>query len=95
MPDKHQPEEGKRKVVENLTHTATQEMRSRRSRALNDNYASLLEHYGLRSTRINRNQSHENGDAKQGHHRLKDTVDQALILRGSRDFDTGWIKAVD
>ena len=68
------------------TSAATHEMR--RSRALNDNYAALLDHYGLRSTRINRGQSHENGVAEQGHYRLKDAVDQALILRGSRDFHT-------
>ena len=67
----------------------THEIRRSRARALNDNYAALLEHYGLRSTRINRGQSHENGVAEQGHYRLKDAIDQALILRGSRDFDTG------
>ncbi len=70
------------------TSAATREMRRSRGRALNDNYASLLDHYGLRSTRINRGQSHENGVAEQGHYRLKDAVDQALILRGSRDFHT-------
>ena len=67
----------------------THEIRHSRARALNDNYAALLDHYGLRSTRINRGQSHENGVAEQGNHRLKDAVDQALILRGSRNFDTG------
>ena len=63
-------------------------MRRSRGRAPNDNYAALLDHYGLRSTRINRGQSHENGVAEQGHYHLKDAVDQALILRGSRDFHT-------
>ena len=63
-------------------------MKRSRGRALNDNYAGLLDHYGLRSTRINRGQSHENGVAEQAHYRLKDAIDQALILRGSRDFDT-------
>ena len=48
----------------------------------------LLEHYGLRATRINRGKSHENGVAEHAHYRLKDAVDQALILRGSRDFHT-------
>ena len=71
------------------TSAATHEMRRSRGRALNDNYAALLEHYGLRSTRINPGQSHENDVAEQGHYRLKDAIDQALILRGSRDFDTG------
>ena len=70
------------------TSAATHELRSSRGRALNDNYAALLDHYGLRSTRINRGQSHENGVAEHAHYRLKDAVDQALMLRGSRDFDT-------
>ena len=70
------------------TSAATHEMRRSGGRALNDNYAALLEHYGLRCTRINRGQSHENGVAEQGHYRLKDAIDQALMLRGSRDFDT-------
>ena len=70
------------------TSAATHEMKRSRGRALNDNYTALLEHYGLRSTRINRGQSHENGVAEQGHYRLKDAIDQALMLRGSRDFDT-------
>ena len=63
-------------------------MKHSRGRALNDNYAALLDHYGLHSTRINRGQSHENGVAEQGHYRLEDALDQALILRGSRDFNT-------
>ena len=63
-------------------------MRRSLGRVLNDNYAALLDHYGLRSTRINPGQSHENGVAEQGHCRLKDAIDQALILRGSRDFHT-------
>ena len=70
------------------TSAATHEMKRSRGRALNDNYAALLDHYGLRSTRINRGQSHENGVAEHAHYRLKDAVDQALILRGSRDFHT-------
>ena len=70
------------------TSAATHELRSSRGRALNDNYGALLDHYGLRSTRINPGQSHENGVAEHAHYRLKDAIDQALILRGSRDFDT-------
>ena len=69
------------------TSAATHEVKRSRGRALNDNYAALLDHYGLRSTRINPGQSHENGVAEHAHYRLKDAIDQALILRGSR-FDT-------
>ena len=70
------------------TSAATHEMRRSCGRALNDAYQALLDHYGLRSTRINPGQSHENGVAEQGHYRLKDAIGQALILRGSRDFHT-------
>ncbi len=70
------------------TSAATHEMKRSRGRALNANYAALLEHYGLRSTRINPGKSHENGVAEHAHYRLKDAVDQALIMRGSRDFHT-------
>ena len=47
-----------------------------------------MDHYGLRSTRIHRGQSHETGVAEHWHYRLKDAIGQAIILRGSRDFDT-------
>ena len=70
------------------TSAATHEVKRSRGRALNDNYAALLDHYGLWSTRINRGQSHENGVAEHAHYRLKDAIDQALILRGGRDFNT-------
>ena len=63
-------------------------MKRSRSRALNDAYAELLDHYGLCSTLINAGESHENGVAEQAHYRLKDALDQALMLRGSRDFDS-------
>ena len=53
------------------TSAATHELRSSRGRALNDNYAALLDHYGLRSTRINPGQSHENGVAEHAHCRCR------------------------
>ena len=57
-------------------------------RALNDSYAELLQHYGMESTLTNSGKAHENGVAEQAHYRLKDALDQALMLRGSRDFDS-------
>jgi hypothetical protein len=50
-------------------------------------YSSLLRHYGLQAQAINVRQAHENGDCEQSHHRFKTALDQALMLRGSRDFD--------
>ena len=49
-------------------------------------YQALLDHYGLAGQKIQAGKAHENGDVEQSHHRFKVAVDQALMLRGSRDF---------
>ena len=67
---------------------ATHELKRSGGRALNERFASLLSHYGLGSTRIHPGRSHENGVVEQAHHRLKSALAQALVIRGSRDFET-------
>ena len=49
-------------------------------------YEGLLRHYGLTGQKIQAGQAHENGDIEQRHYRFKQAVDQALMMRGSRDF---------
>jgi hypothetical protein len=49
-------------------------------------YQGLLAHYGIEGQAIQPRQANENGDVEQSHHRFKQAVDQALMLRGSRDF---------
>lgn len=49
-------------------------------------YEGLLRHYGMEGRKIQAGQAHENGDIEQRHHRYKRALDQALMLRGSRDF---------
>jgi Mu transposase-like protein len=49
-------------------------------------YAGLLGYYGIEMEKIQAEQPHENGDAEQSHRRFKEGVEQALLLRGSRDF---------
>jgi Mu transposase, C-terminal domain len=49
-------------------------------------YQDLLDHYRLEGCKTNPNSPHENGDVEQRHHRFKRAVDQALLLRNSRDF---------
>jgi len=51
-------------------------------------FAALCAHYGLESTRNNRGESHENGGIESPNGHFKTKVDQALLLRGSRDFAT-------
>lgn len=49
-------------------------------------YAALMDHYGTTSERINVRCANENGDVESSNGHLKNRVDQALLLRGSRDF---------
>jgi transposase InsO family protein len=56
-------------------------------RELTRRYKALLDHYGVRSTRIAPGKSHENGVVEKSHHLLKSQIEQALVLRGSRDFE--------
>jgi len=49
-------------------------------------YTALLTHYRLTGEAIQPGKAHENGDVEQRHHRFKVALDQALMLRGSRDF---------
>ena len=57
-------------------------------RELNRRYATVLQHYGVKSTRIEPGESHQNGVAEKAHDVLKSALDQELVLRGSRDFAT-------
>ncbi len=51
-------------------------------------YKALMNHYELCPEHINVSSGNENGDVEQRHHRFKRAVDQELMLRGSRDFES-------
>ena len=55
-------------------------------RELNQRFAGVLDHYQLRSTRIEPGKSNQNGAVEKANHLLKSAIEQALIVRGSRDF---------
>lgn len=57
-------------------------------REFNRRWAAVLSHYGLRGTRIRPGESHENGVVEKANHVLKRDIEQDLVLRGSRDFDS-------
>jgi hypothetical protein len=65
---------------------ATHELPRSGGRALTRRYQGLLDHYGLKSTRISPSRAHENGVVEQAHRRTKSILAQMLVLRGSRDF---------
>ena len=50
-------------------------------------FAALAAHYGMTPTRNNRGIAHENGSIESRHGHIKDRIEQALMLRGSADFD--------
>jgi hypothetical protein len=49
-------------------------------------YQALLSHYNLDGFKINPGKANEDGDIEQRNNRFKRALDQALMLRGSRDF---------
>jgi len=51
-------------------------------------YEALCTHYGMQPTRNNRGMAHENGAIESQHGHLKRVAGQALLLRGSADFDS-------
>ncbi len=67
---------------------ATHELKKTGGRSLTTRFQAILDHYDVRSTRIQPGESHENGVVEQRHYRTKRAVAQALVVRGSPDFDS-------
>ena len=53
-----------------------------------ERYKELLAHYGLEGQKIRPRKANENGDVEQAHNQLKRALDQNLMLRGSRNFES-------
>ena len=62
----------------NLTRDAREDLTQR--------YEALVAHYGMEPTRNNLGVAHENGSIESAHGHLKRAIEDALLLRGSRDF---------
>jgi len=62
----------------NLTADAQEDLTQR--------YQSLMRHYGMEPSRNNTGIAHENGSVESAHAHLKQALEDALLLRGSRDF---------
>lgn len=56
---------------------------------LTEHYQGLLRHYQMKGQSTQAGRPNENGDVEQSHYRIKRALEQALLLRGSRDFATG------
>jgi hypothetical protein len=69
--------------TDNLS-AATKAAKSKR--VFTQNWQEVMYHYGVTPSRNNPGVSHENGSVEKSHDLLKKAIDQALMLRGSRDF---------
>lgn len=76
----------KRHRTDNLS-AATHELQDG-GRGFNERYLAALSHYGMEADANTPGRGHENGDVEQAHHRFKRSVEQALLLRGSREFSS-------
>lgn len=54
---------------------------------LTQRYEDLMQHYGITPTRNNPGVAHENGSIESPHGHLKRALEDALLLRGSPDFE--------
>jgi transposase len=71
--------------TDNLS-AAVQTIAADGQRTWTDRYSALMQHYGMTPSTNTPGEAHENGDVEQAHFRFKEAVDQALRVRGSRDF---------
>jgi hypothetical protein len=74
------------RVRQDNLSAATHELVKTGGRGLTRRFADVVAHYGFQSSRIRPGESHENGVVEKAHHLLKSALEQALLLRGSRDF---------
>lgn len=70
--------------TDNLS-AATHDLKDGR-RAFNERYLGAMAHYGVEADRNTPGRAHENGSVEQAHYRFKSAVEQALLVRGTRDF---------
>jgi hypothetical protein len=69
--------------------TATHQVQAgKKARDFNKNYLDFLSHYGVKPRTINVNSPDENGDIEVANGHLKRRIEQRLLLRGSRNFES-------
>lgn len=71
--------------TDNLS-AATQKLGS--GRVFTQRWQEFCAHYGIKPSRNNPGVSHENGSVEKSHDLLKTSIDQHLLLRGSRKFES-------
>ena len=78
VPDQHRSD-SLSAAFRNLDRDAKQDLTRR--------YHALMQHYRMMPTRNNTGVAHENGSIESSHGHLKKAVEDALLLRGNKDFN--------
>lgn len=73
--------------------------KGKRKRAFNDDYIDFMNHLGMKPNAISPGQKEQNGTVEAQNGALKRLLNQQLLLRDSRDFESGvdfdaWLNAV-
>jgi hypothetical protein len=68
-----------------------------RERPFNDEYVALMKHFGMKPRTTEVGAKEQNGDVEASNGAIKRRLEQALLVRGSRDFDSvdAWQAFVD
>jgi hypothetical protein len=66
-------------------------------RPFNEDYAALMRHFGMKPRTTEVGEKEQNGDAEASNRVVKRALEQALLIRGSRDFDSvdAWQTFID
>ncbi len=70
------------------THAVVAPVDGQPKRPFNAEYLALMRHFGMKPRTIEVGEKEQNGDVEAGHRALKRRLDQALLVRGSRDFES-------
>jgi len=72
--------------TDNSTGATHQIARDAEDRAFNADYAAVMRHFGMEPRTTAVGAKEQNGDVEAGHRALKRRLEQALLVRGTRDF---------
>jgi hypothetical protein len=72
--------------TDHSTGATHQIARDAEGRTFNEEYLAMVRHFGMDARTIAVGKKEQNGDVEAGHRALKRRLEQALLVRGSRDF---------
>jgi hypothetical protein len=72
--------------TDHSTGATHQIARDAEERTFNAEYLAMVRHFGMEARTIAVGKKEQNGDVEAGHRALKRRLEQALLVRGSRDF---------